>query len=236
MNGTLKKTGPESGAGLRREMFDADDFWKRVHHDAEDRCWYWAGGHKEAGYGTYYANGRSNAAHRVAYALHAGALAPGMTVRHKCDNPPCVNPNHLVAGTQTQNVQDRDERSRRQAPRGVRNGHSKVNDDRVREIVTAVALGESQVAVARRLGIEKSTVGKIVRGQSWVHVERPKPWHDAKVGDVWVIRLRGEDHETACLVESFEDTHVFQMPDAESITTTRDIVETARRIWPEGVS
>lgn len=61
----------------------------------------------------------------------------------------------------------------------------------------------------------------------------PKPWRDAKAGEVWVIQVDGGE-EFAALVETFCDTHVFQKPDAESITTTRPDITAARRIWPEG--
>ncbi|WP_405373358.1 MULTISPECIES: hypothetical protein [unclassified Microbacterium] len=65
----------------------------------------------------------------------------------------------------------------------------------------------------------------------------PKPaWHDAKPGEVWAIRRHGDDEEIACLVETFQETFVFQVADAESITTTRGVIESGRRIWPEDAS
>lgn len=235
--GSRTKLGPESGVGLTREMFDGADFWQRVHISSEDECWFWSGGRKASGYGTYYANRRSNAAHRVAYALEVAPVLPGFTVRHRCDTPPCVNPSHLVAGTQKQNVEDREERSRRAAPRGVDNGHAKLTEALVREIVSAVARGESQVAVARRLGVEKSTVGKIVRGESWKHVERPKPWQSARPGEVWLLTLNGLEsafYPSKSLDRAF--TPVAPNTGTTAVPMDWPEIESGRRIWPEVAS
>lgn len=70
-----------------------------------DECWPWRGGRNSDGYGVFRAGRRLLLAHRIAYALAHGA--PGRrVVRHECDNPSCVNPAHLLAGTQRDNVRD----------------------------------------------------------------------------------------------------------------------------------
>src|ERR1035437_755093 len=85
-------------------------FWDRVLMG--DGCWPWAGKiHVGTGYGVVYAGGgrgheREERAHRVAWALTFGPIPPGLSVLHKCDNPPCVNPDHLYLGTHQDNMAD----------------------------------------------------------------------------------------------------------------------------------
>lgn len=66
-------------------------------------CWIWTGPTNNHGYGRF---GGSRYAHRVSYQLAHGPIPPGMVVLHRCDNPPCVNPDHLSLGTQRDNVRD----------------------------------------------------------------------------------------------------------------------------------
>lgn len=83
------------------------DFWSRV--DRSDGCWTWTRDFHSGGYGIFRRHAdrtRKVTAHRVAFALEVRPLLAGEVVRHTCDNPPCCNPAHLVAGTQADNVRD----------------------------------------------------------------------------------------------------------------------------------
>lgn len=78
-------------------------------------CWEWGGGRMESGYGIFTAErlGYDRAgAHRAMYESMHGPVAPGLHIRHKCDNPPCVNPDHLEPGTPADNMNDMAERKR----------------------------------------------------------------------------------------------------------------------------
>ena len=73
-----------------------------------DDCWEWAAKRNNKGYGMFGTNrkGHFKLAHRVSYELENGEIPEGMMVLHRCDNPGCVNPQHLFLGTRTDNTRD----------------------------------------------------------------------------------------------------------------------------------
>lgn len=90
-----------------------DRFWSKVAaSDDIDACWEWRRRRTPNGYGQYSIKHKTVSAHRVAYEHAFGAIDPGLCIRHRCDNPPCCNPWHLLPGTLKDNVRDRDERGR----------------------------------------------------------------------------------------------------------------------------
>lgn len=93
-----------------------DRFMVKVERIPGIDCWVWAGATKPNGYGNFLMNGKTMTAHRASVVLHAGAIPDGMVVCHKCDNPSCVNPEHLFVSTQAGNMADMDAKERRVAP------------------------------------------------------------------------------------------------------------------------
>lgn len=88
-------------------------FWAKVQKASADECWIWNGAHHMLGYGQIWTNGRHRPAHQVAWELEHGKPFPdGMFACHKCDNPPCVNPNHIWPGTNSENIKDAIEKGR----------------------------------------------------------------------------------------------------------------------------
>ena len=79
-------------------------FWDKV--EKTESCYWWRGGRSTAGYGSFLFNGKYEQAHRVAWILTHGPIPTGLYVRHDCDQPSCVRPEHLLLGTQYENVQD----------------------------------------------------------------------------------------------------------------------------------
>lgn len=77
-----------------------------------DYCWLWVGALFKSGYGKFSRGDRKIRAHRASYELYVGKIPRGMQVLHRCDNPPCVNPDHLFIGTHMDNMLDMESKGR----------------------------------------------------------------------------------------------------------------------------
>jgi hypothetical protein len=150
--------------GKQPEYFEP--FWRYV--DKGGSCWLWNGPRTHKGYGalqveiaglTYYR------AHRVSWAIHNGEIPDDLHVLHKCNNPWCVNPEHLRLGTNAENVEDR-KRDGRQIT-GERNGRAKLTPELVRRIRQD---DRPQTEWAEELGVHPTTIGNIRAGKKWRHV------------------------------------------------------------------
>ena len=114
-------------------------------------------------------------AHRAAYELTYGPVAPGLEVCHRCDNPPCVNPAHLFVGTHLDNIADMHAKGRWESPfkklRGERNVNAKLTEAKVREIrAWRAAGGQYTPEAAARFGLSMSSLHRTATGQTWKHV------------------------------------------------------------------
>lgn len=141
----------------------AERLWSRVQIGAPDECWPWTGARqKRTGHGAISRGGRGAGmvgTHRVAYALTNGPV-DGIHVRHTCDNPPCCNPRHLVAGTHADNMRDMAERER--------SHRTKLTASQVVEIRSRSH--EPHADLAAEFGVAKSNISMIVTGQTWKHL------------------------------------------------------------------
>lgn len=97
----------------RHRPAPVDRFWARV--DKSGECWVWTGAALPAGYGRWKGAHRLVYAHRFSWELANGPIPDGMLVCHRCDNPPCVRPDHLFLGTPTDNIRDMNAKGRGRA-------------------------------------------------------------------------------------------------------------------------
>lgn len=139
-------------------------FWSKVDKSAgEAGCWPWRAGCTDNGYGSFSLDGRAYGAHRVSYALAHSSIPKGKEVCHTCDNPPCVNPAHLFAGTHKQNMMDKQRKSRATRLTGVMNGRAKITEGTARRIFVAYRDGHlTQEKIAKLFGVKRSQVADIV--------------------------------------------------------------------------
>jgi hypothetical protein len=134
---------------------------------AENGCWEWVGG-RNSGYGQIQTKLSSKrGAHQVSYEAHHGKIPEGQVVRHTCDNPSCINPDHLILGTQADNVADREARGRRKDINGEQIGTARLTAEQVLEIR---ASDKSLTQLARQYNVHKTTISLIRSGKSWKHL------------------------------------------------------------------
>jgi hypothetical protein len=150
----------------------ATRFWSKVECRGRDDCWPWTAGTDRYGYGKFAVNidGRRRylPAHRVVYLLKHGSL-PFVPVLHSCSNRLCCNPGHLSLGTTGENMADMIEDGH--SPKGERNGRAKLTRSEVAKMRELAAILEPQHrTLAFAFGVSASTVGKVLRRETWLHV------------------------------------------------------------------
>jgi hypothetical protein len=134
-------------------------------------CVEWTAVRTEQGYGQIGRDGEVVHAHRVAYELKHGPIPKGLHVRHRCDNPPCCNDEHLVLGTPADNAADRESRGRGNQPKGERHNRAKLTEADVWEIRRRLAAGEVQRVIAAEFGVDPVSVSAIKTGKTWSYLK-----------------------------------------------------------------
>ena len=141
-----------------------DDVWEHV--DKSGECWLWTGA-RVRGYGAVRIAGVTRYAHRVTFELSTGREPRGV-VMHLCDNPPCVRPEHLVDGTQADNLSDAAAKARMSW--GERRPNHKVTLSQVREMRRLHdEEGLNGRQLAERFPLAERTIRKILSGRNWRH-------------------------------------------------------------------
>lgn len=156
-------------------------FWEKVDKNGPifvrmpylGRCWVWTANTSEDGYGQIKEGSPSRKqfrAHRLSYEMHQKRIPEGLCVLHKCDNPPCVNPEHLFVGTRKDNSDDMEEKGRAVHAKGESHGSAKLTEEKISEIRRDYVRGSrthGQPALARKYDVNQTTIGVIVRRKTW---------------------------------------------------------------------
>ncbi len=155
-------------------------------------CWNWNKGYRDkAGYGQLKYRGKVIGAHRASYLAFNGHIDPELYVCHSCDNPKCVNPEHLWQGTAKDNMQDckakgrlADQRGKKLSPetlaklklnrikdaKGMRNPRAKLTDNDIRQIRGMNKNGYTHAQIAKEYGVNESHVSHINCRKAWSHI------------------------------------------------------------------
>lgn len=139
----------------------------------EKICWEWKGCKDKNGYGIFYHNHKNLRAHRLSYEIHYAEPLNDLHCLHKCDNPKCVNPLHLFAGTNLDNVKDKVLKGRCFSgnQKGEKNGASKLLDAQVLKIRELYKTGNyTTLKLGKIYGVNRSTISYIVNNKTYTHL------------------------------------------------------------------
>ena len=143
-----------------------DKFHQKYEVNPQSGCWEWSTTVDKLGYAHIWVKTKDMLAHRFSYLIHKGDPA-GMCVCHSCDNPSCVNPDHLWLGTRADNNRDKKLKGRARGKSGSTNGYSKLIEADVLAI-RASTLHKKELA--KRYNVSLAHIYKIQNREGWKHI------------------------------------------------------------------
>lgn len=154
--------------GLSKIMSLEMRFWEKVDKKSKDECWEWLGAKGGRGYnqGQIRDNNKLIIASRVSWQIHFGNIPDGLSVCHKCDNPPCVNPTHLFLGTHQDNMDDKVKRNRQM--QGENQWKSKLTKSdilKIRELYNKKTY--NQYDLSGMFGVGQDNISRIINKKIW---------------------------------------------------------------------
>lgn len=159
-------------------MTETERFYLKMGIPDENGCINWLASKYRKGYGQFSNKGfSSNLAHRVAYEIKFGKIPEGLLACHKCDNPGCVNVDHIFLGTTKDNTQDMVKKNRGSMRKGerfkyaVERPHSKLTEEQVRDIRQQILNGVTMVDLSRQYNVSDRTINDINSGKLWASID-----------------------------------------------------------------
>lgn len=195
------KKGVIRGRGMSVEQ----RFWEKVNKDGKNGCWEWLGGVAVAGgYGMFNeGNSKVIKAHRFSFRLAHGSLPETGMICHHCDNPICVNPEHLYAGNAATNAIDKSVRKRTKT--------AKLTEEQVVEAKNLFSSGVSFLKISRKFSVTSKTVADAVTGYRWAHV--------ISGFDAEKLRLRIEKRTWNCIASKFSPAVIDEIKSKQDMGT-----------------
>lgn len=145
-----------------------EKLWTYTMPEPNTGCWIWFGASTPLGYGKVRYKGGVRIAHRVSYMVYRGDFDPKLCVCHKCDNPFCINPDHLFLGTMKDNTQDMIRKGRKNPCLGSNHKTSKLSVEQVLEIKKLIQDRPISLnKIAKLFGVTHSTITAIRDNKIW---------------------------------------------------------------------
>lgn len=138
--------------------------------ESPNGCWIFNGSKDRDGYGVFGKLGKQIRAHRASYEFHIGNIDNGLIVCHKCDNPSCINPDHLFLGTHKDNSQDMSFKNRCRDQKGSKHNMAKLDEQDIHIIRQMRSMGATLDFIAKQFDISFQHAGSICKRVNWAHI------------------------------------------------------------------